>query len=142
MSGFNSDCVYYDKDMRLLIKEFESLKNHFDDIRLRFDRRDTICVSPSVFNYYEKSVLKGRNPDYFYSYRNGDIVVSITCKRKGLYDVVVYNFDINDSRFILKESAYDITYSLNECTSCLDVAIGIFNDVTSKVIKGLNNELY
>ena len=86
------DCIYYDCELRELSRHFEEIYKIFKDIKKRADRRQTVQISKSVFDYYEKKKALGVTPQQFYDFRYGSYRICIF-RYRSKFSVLCVGFD-------------------------------------------------
>lgn len=72
-----SDCVFYDSELSALKKSFRDAYKILKDIDKRADRRQTVQISKSLFDYSEKRKDLAKMPNYFYSFNFLDYKIAI-----------------------------------------------------------------
>ena len=87
-----SDCVFYDSELRLFKEKFKELNNILKNIDKRAQRRQTIQISKSLFDYIETVKTKEHCPQILYDFRD-DFVRICPYRVKGQYSVLVVGFD-------------------------------------------------
>ena len=87
-----SECYYYDFDLKELSENFDNLYKIFKRIRKRAERRQTIQISKSIFDYYSKKDDLKRIPQKYFDFRHGDIRVCLY-KYRNSFSVVCVGFD-------------------------------------------------
>ena len=93
-----SDCVYYDSELRRLSKLFDEQYKIFKNIKKRAERRQTIQISKSLFDYVEKSRTRFTCPQTFYDFKYDDYRVCIYFY-SGKYSILCIGFDFRDGNF-------------------------------------------
>lgn len=73
-----SDCVYYDKELRILSRNFKECYNILKDIEKRADRKETVQISKSLFDYVELSKAVEKFPQIKYDFKFDDVRVYIS----------------------------------------------------------------
>lgn len=66
------DCVYYDYELKALHKAFDSLYKIFKRIEKRADRRQTVQISKSLFDYYDRKSDLKVVPQKYFDFRYGE----------------------------------------------------------------------
>lgn len=102
--------IYYDSDIKKLKRCFDDIKSTFDTMFKRYERRETVKIARSVFDYQVRTDALNTNPEYFYRFRDDDVVIQVErSKKEGFLLVCVgSSFDMhfvldikrNDSRLL------------------------------------------
>ena len=87
-----SECYFYDYDLKELSSSFDSLYKVFRRIKKRAERRSTLQISKSVFDYYEKKQDLKVTPWKYYDFRYNDYRICIWRYRQ-YYSVVCVGFE-------------------------------------------------
>lgn len=74
---FISDCVYYDVELKRLSKDFDDLYKVFKEIKKRADRRQTLQISKSVFDYYERKQDFKVCPQRYFDFRYNNVHIAL-----------------------------------------------------------------
>lgn len=86
-----SDCYFYDVDLRELSASFDSIYKVFKRIRKRAERRQTVQISKTIFDYYDRKADLARVPQKYYDFRNGTDRICLYAYR-GFYSVLCVGF--------------------------------------------------
>lgn len=87
-----SDCVFYDIELRELKKLFKDMNTVFSRINKRAERRQTIQISKSLFDYVERKNNLIKCPQDFYNFSYSDCRIFIF-RYRGAYSVYCTGFD-------------------------------------------------
>ena len=87
-----SECVYYDYDLKELSSSFDSLYKTFKRIRKRAERRQTVQISKSLFDYYEKKQDIIKIPQKYFDFRCDNDRICVY-KYRNFYSVLCVGFD-------------------------------------------------
>ena len=72
-----SDCVFYDSELKQLRASFKSAYDTLKRIEKRAERRQTIQISQSLFDYVERERTKITVPQQFYDFKYADYRICI-----------------------------------------------------------------
>ena len=67
-----AECVYYDYELVQLRKNFLELYKLFKKIEKRAERRQTVQISKSLFDYYDRKTDLKVVPQKYYDFRYGE----------------------------------------------------------------------
>lgn len=87
-----SDCVFYDAELKSLKRDFYNIYKIFKEIDKRAERRETIQISKSLFDYVERKRTLNSVPSQFFNFSAEDIRICIYKYRK-FYTILVIGFD-------------------------------------------------
>lgn len=87
-----SDCVFYDSELKSFKQKFKEINQILKDIDKRAQRRQTIQISKSLFDYIETVKTKEHCPQILYDFRD-DFVRICPYRVKGRFSVLVVGFD-------------------------------------------------
>ena len=90
-----SDCIFYDTEIKELRKKFKESYEILKAIEKRCDRRQTVQISKSLFDYVERSKTFRAVPQSFFCFISRDVKICIYRYRQ-YYSVLVVGFDYND----------------------------------------------
>lgn len=88
-----SDCVYYDVELKELSKHFDAIYKIFKDIRKRAERCQTVQINKSLFDFYQRKDTLKVSPQEYYDFRLDDVRICIF-RYHGFYSVLVTGIDI------------------------------------------------
>lgn len=115
-----SDCVFYDIELREFSKLVKELYKVTKQIEKRAERRQTIQISKSLFDYVERSRSKAKIPTDFYSFIDDDTSIKIY-RYKGFYRLLIIGFTLPRSvlpfyeEWLGKGNLYGEFKTLDEC---------------------------
>lgn len=124
-----SDCVFYDVELREISKLVKQLYKVTKSIEKRSERRQTIQISKSLFDYVERSRSKSKVPTEFYNFHDDDVAIKIY-RYKGFYRILVIGFEYPRSRLFFFEDWVGKGYLHGEFKT-LDDCIPYFYSVVS-----------
>ncbi len=87
-----SDCIFYDSELKELQKSFKSAYEILRQISKRAERRDTIQMSKSLFDYVERKRTRTSDPAQFFNFVFDDYRCCIYRYRK-LYRILCLGFE-------------------------------------------------
>lgn len=109
------ECVYYDRDLKKLDRCFNECFEVFKSIKKRVERKETVKVAKSVFDFYNRQEMVTHNPQSVYNFH--DDVVCITLEfnsKEDLYEVHSYGWNLPKSDFWMRP-----TSNVGTCSSDL-----------------------
>ena len=101
--------IFYDSDIKVLKRNFDEMKRLFDTMFKRYERKETVKIARSVFDYQVREDALNTNPEYFYRFRDDDTVIQVEHSKDGFVLVCIgSSFDMhfvldikrNDSRLL------------------------------------------
>lgn len=125
--GHLPDTIFYDSELRELSAQFDSIYKILKNIKKRAERRQSVQISESLFQYVERKRTLNAVPQDFYDFRNGDDRVCIY-RFRNKYCVLCVGFDVwqaphhkewNSTGFLLYPSD-SISEVLPYFFSCVD----------------------
>lgn len=126
------DNIFYDSDLKLIRKYVKRLSDLLNSMLLRMERRDTLQVAKSVFDYVSQKEMYFTYPHLYYDCRFGDWRICIGCNRAHRghhYYVSVSGVSVN-ARF----NEYISEYGYGDFDSfekCVDLFAEIVDDILS-----------
>ena len=100
------DCVFYDYELRQLRRSFLEIYKTFKNIEKRADRAQTVQISKSLFDYYNRKSDMKACPQKYYDLRNGDVRICLFAYQ-GRYSVLVSGFKWDSRRERLSDYSGD-----------------------------------
>lgn len=76
------ECCFYDRELKTLDRDFNSLYETFRRIKKRVERKDTVKVSKSVFDWANKVDLENTCPQNIYQFHYFNELVTVEYQRK------------------------------------------------------------
>lgn len=76
------ECCFYDRELKTLDRDFNSLFETFKRIKKRVERKETVKVSKSVFDWANKVDLENTCPQNLYQFHYFSELVTIEYQRK------------------------------------------------------------
>lgn len=89
-----SDCVFYDSELRQLRRSFDDAAKVLKDIQKRAERRQTVQISKSLFDYCERRHDFKACPQKYFDFRMDNYRVCVYVHR-GKFGVLCVGFDYN-----------------------------------------------
>ena len=114
-----SDCVFYDSELRLFKRSFKECYEILKNIDKRAERRQTVQISKSLFDYCERTKDFKVAPQKFYDFRLDEYRICVF-KYKGRFSVLTVNFEFNHpneeiSDFVGSGHLYYSCTKLSDC---------------------------
>ncbi len=103
--GHAIDCVYYDSELKDLKASFKEAYSILKRIDKRAERRQTVQVSKSLFDYVEKQGMLRAVPSEFFDFKYNDTRICIYRFKKS-YAILVIGFDWSTTEYELWRSDY------------------------------------
>lgn len=98
----DSDCVFYDAELKRLRKLFKDTYDIFKSIEKRAERRQTVQISKSLFDFAERKQLMKVCPQQYYDFRMNEFRVSVYMY-KGRYHVLTVGFSYYPSALSIEQ---------------------------------------
>ncbi|AXH76317.1 MAG: hypothetical protein [Microviridae sp.] len=98
----DSSCVYYDFELKKLTSLFRDVNKILRNIEKRAERRQTVQLSSSLFDYVERCRHLDLVPQDFYDFRCGDYRVCIY-RYKKKFSVLCVGFEYFNRYFLRKD---------------------------------------
>lgn len=81
--------IFYDADIKKLKRCFDDVKSTFDIMFKRYERKETVKIARSVFDYQVRQDALNTNPEYFYRFRDDDTVIQVERNKAGFLLVCI-----------------------------------------------------
>lgn len=127
---FEPECVYYDTDMKELSEAFDTALKVFRNIRRRADRRESVRVSKSFFDYVTKASALDVTPEIFYDFRLDNLRVKIY-RYRAMYGVLCVDCDYPAGKL---NTAYTGVGNFYGNFRSYKEAIPLFKDIVRSVV--------
>lgn len=100
--GHLENTVYYDSELKALDRAFKDCYEIFKQIRKRSERRETVQISKSLFDYVERKKFINSDPSLFFDLHFDDYRCCIYYWRKK-YRILCLGFESPDFNMSLPE---------------------------------------
>lgn len=115
-----SDCVFYDSELRSFRRSFDECYKILKDIQKRAERRQTVQISRSLFDYSERKTDFKCNPMKYFDFRMDDVRICLYFY-KGFYSVLCLGFTYD--KFFLRDDGFvgagELYYKEKNIDSCI-----------------------
>ena len=90
--GHASDCIFYDSELKSLKAHFKECATILKNIDKRAERRQTVQISKSLFDYAERGKDLKVQPQKYYDFVMDNYRICVF-KYKGKYSILCVGFD-------------------------------------------------
>ena len=97
----NPSCVFYDYELKKLSSLFREGNKIFRNIEKRAERRQTVQISKSLFDYVERCRVLDICPQEFYDFRCGDYRICIY-RYKKRFSILCVGFEYIQRYYLRK----------------------------------------
>lgn len=122
------ECVFYDRDIKKLSRAFDDVYDVFKSIRKRVERKDTMKVARSTFDFYNRQEEVTRHPHNVFHFHDDISHISLEFNSKEkVYEVHSVGYNLPRSEFYNRVSS-----SCGVCGSELSHGITAYRDTVHK----------
>ena len=131
----DSDCVFYDSELKRLRSAFADADKILKGIAKRAERRQTVQISKSLFDYVESSKELRVAPQKFYDFRFGDVRIC-PFVYKSRFSVLVVGYSLDSPETLVRDyqGAGELHYRFDSLDVCLETFRYIVECFVSEVV--------